>query len=133
MSIGVLVLSHDGCASQLLRQLDVGAEELPLNVIALMINREMTVDVLQPHLEQRLEQLDTGSGVLLLCDHASSGLTEAVTALADRYLLKVLTGLNYSMLQQALSHPDADLDTIAGYALQGGRQGIQLLSTPLPQ
>ncbi len=132
MSVGVLILSHDGCASQLLRQLDVGSEELALNVIALMINTEMTSEVLEPHLEQRLEQLDTGAGVLLLCDHADSGLTRTVNTLAERFLLKVLTGLNYSMLQQVLLHPDADLDTLAGFALQGGRQGIQLLTTPLP-
>lgn len=133
MSVGVLILSHDGCASQLLRQLDSSPEELALNVIALMLNTEMTPEVLAPHLEQRLEQLDTGSGVLLLCDHADSALTCTVTDLAERFLLKVLTGLNYNMLQQVLIHPDADLDTLAGYALQGGRQGIQILATPLPQ
>ena len=133
MSVGVLILSHDGCASQLLRQLDSSPEELALNVIALMINTEMTPEVLEPHLEQRLEQLDTGAGILLLCDHADNALTRTVTDLAERFLLKVLTGLNYGMLQQVLIHPDADLDTLAGYALQGGRQGIQILATPLPQ
>jgi mannose PTS system EIIA component len=132
MSIGVLILSHDGCAAQLLRQLEASHDELSLNAMALMINQEMTTDVLIPHLEQRLEQLDTGGGVLLLCDQASTALSEAVTALASRFLLKVLTGLNLPMLQQVLDHADADLDTLTGFALQGGRQGIQLLATPLP-
>jgi len=132
MSIGLLILSHDGCASQLLRQLDSQQEELAFNCMALMINQEMTGEVLLPHLEQRLEQLDTGSGVLLLVDSASPALVEAVTNLAQRHLLKVLTGLNLPMLQQVLAQPDADLDSLAGFALQGGRQGIQMLATPLP-
>ncbi|NQD39020.1 hypothetical protein HPT27_18545 [Permianibacter sp. IMCC34836] len=132
MSIGILIMSHDGCAAQLLRQLDSGPDELAVNAMALMINVEMTAEVLVPHLEQRLEQLDTGAGVLLLCDHASPALTGAITTLATRFLLKVLTGLNHPMLQQVLNHPDADLDTLAGFALQGGRQGIQMLTTPLP-
>lgn len=132
MSIGVLVLSHDGCAAQLLRQLESGQDELALNVMALMINSEMTAEVLLPHLEQRLEQLDSGNGVLLLCDHAGPALVGAINELAHRLLLKVLTGLNHSMLSQVLQHPDADLETLAGFALQGGRQGIQLLDTALP-
>ena len=132
MSIGLLILSHDGCASQLLRQLDSQQEELALNCMALMVNQEMTSEVLLPHLEQRLELLDTGNGVLLLTDQAGPALTEAVSQLANRFLLKVLTGLNLPMLQQVLAHPDADIDSLAGFALQGGRQGIQLLTTPLP-
>lgn len=132
MSIGLLILSHDGCASQLLRQFDSQQDELAFNCMALMINQEMTGEVLLPHLEQRLEQLDTGSGVLLLVDTARPALIEAVTGLAHRHLLKVLTGLNLPMLQQVLAHPDADLDSLAGFALQGGRQGIQILATPLP-
>ena len=132
MSIGLLILSHDGCASQLLRQLDSQQEELALNCMALMVNQEMTSEVLLPHLEQRLELLDTGNGVLLLTDQAGPALTEAVSQLANRFLLKVLTGLNLPMLQQVLAHPDADIDSLAGFALQGGRQGIQILTTPLP-
>ncbi|MFZ5843512.1 MAG: PTS sugar transporter subunit IIA [Pseudomonadota bacterium] len=133
MSIGLLILSHDGCASQLLRQIDSQQDELAFNCMALMINQEMTGEVLLPHLEQRLEQLDTGNGVLLLVDTARPALIEAVTGLARRHLLKVLTGLNLPMLQQVLAHPDADLDSLAGFALQGGRQGIQILATPLPE
>lgn len=133
MSIGILVLSHDGCAAQLVRQLESQqADEFALNAMALMINREMTAEVLLPHLEQRLEQLDTGAGVLILCDAANAALASAVTTLAARYLVKLLTGLNLPMLQQVFAHPDTDLDTLTGYALQGGRQGIQLLATPLP-
>jgi mannose/fructose-specific phosphotransferase system component IIA len=132
MSIGLLILSHDGCASQLLRQLDSQQEELALNCMALMVNQEMTSEVMLPHLEQRLELLDTGNGVLLLTDQAGPALTEAVSQLANRFLLKVLTGLNLPMLQQVLAHPDADIDSLAGFALQGGRQGIQILTTPLP-
>src|SRR3990167_7601013 len=131
MSVGVLILSHDGCAAQLLRQFEAGQDELSLNALALMINHEMTAEVLMPHFEQRLEQLDTGAGVLLLCDQTSVAVTEAIAVLGKRFLLKVLTGLNHPMLQQVLQHPDAELDTLAGFALQSGRQGIQLLATPL--
>ncbi len=132
MSVGILILSHDGCAAQLLRHLDGGDDELVLNAMAVMINQEMTAAVLVPHLEQRLELLDTGGGVLLLCDYACSALTEALAALAPLHFLKALTGVNHAMVRTVLQHPDADLDGLAGLTLNAGRQGVQQLDTPLP-
>jgi len=126
MSVGVLILTEDGTGVLFHHHLRRVDEEDPLNIMTLTINHEMTAEVLQPHLEQRIEQLDTGGGVLILLDDFHAILPAILDSLRERFYLRVLTGVNQAMLNTIVEHSDADLDALARFALNGARQAVQI-------
>ncbi len=126
MSVGVLLLTEDGTGVALQHHVHRAGGDEMLNFNTLTINNEMTLAVLLPHIGQRIDQLDTGAGVLVLTDHLSDILLQVLQTLGERFYLRAVTGVNRAMLCAVLEHNDADLDALARYALNGARQAVQL-------
>lgn len=126
MTVGVLLLTEDGTGAALLNQLRRRGQDETMNVLSLTINEQMSETVLCPHIEQRIAQLDTGNGVLILTDVVPEVLHNILTSIHADFYLRVVSGINQAMLNAVLEHSDADLDAMARFALNGARQGIQI-------
>ncbi|MBI2381571.1 MAG: PTS fructose IIA subunit family protein [Gammaproteobacteria bacterium] len=123
MNVGVLLLTQENIGGALLRAAQCQYEPLPLEVSVLAVNAEAGVEVFARTVAQRIEQLDTGGGVLVLTDAAGT----APHALAQAQMsprLRIVSGLNLPMLLGLFKYPQRSLDELANVAQQAGRQGI---------
>jgi PTS system ascorbate-specific IIA component len=76
------------------------------------------------------QEIDTGSGVLVLVDAFGSSPGNVATQLAESGRVTVIAGVNLPMLLRALCYRDGGLSQTTEKALAGGGQGImQVAST----
>ena len=131
MHIGVLLLTHDDFAHQL-----VDAQQSPdvdsvLPLRAMAIHQEMGASVLGHHLSLKIRELDQGA-VLVLCDQISDALSVALSEAARETLLMVVAGLNHAMFNAVLAEPNHDLAAQSQRVLQAGKNAIREFSMPMP-
>lgn len=125
MSIAVVIISHEGVGSALLKTLQTTFEqELPLPVSTVDIQLDCDPDCLVKQLQNFLKDLDTGEGVLLLTDLFGATPSNIAQALQEAHNVRLVTGLNLPMLIRVMNYPDLSLDELAEKAVEGGQTGI---------
>lgn len=124
MKTGVLILTHDGIGPALLGTVThmLGVTTIPAKL--LNASTEDSPDQLMAHVEEMIETLDEGHGVLVLTDLAGSTPSNIAAKLAGEKNIRIVGGVNISMLLRVLNYPDLDLPDLAEKALSGGRDGI---------
>ena len=75
-----------------------------------------------------VNELDTGDGVLILTDLCGATPSNIACRLSHLQHVKVVVGLNMPMLLRILNYPNLSLEEMAEKAVDGGRQGVMLLS-----
>lgn len=132
MHIGVLLLTHDDFAHQLVDAQQSPDIESVLPLRAMAIHDEMGASVLSHHLSLKIRELDQGAGVLVLCDQVSDALSLALSEAARETLIMVVAGLNHAMFMAVLNEPDHDLAAQTQAAVKAGKAAIREFSMPLP-
>ena len=127
MSVGLLIISHDGIGPALLGTATFMLNECPLQTKLLAASRDCDPDELTTNAIEHIEQLDAGDGVLILADLYGSTPSNIAQHLIRRGNVRIITGLNLSMLIRVLNYPQLDLDQLAQKAISGGRDGIVLI------
>lgn len=125
MSVGVLLVTHEGIGSSMMAAarrvmrvvtLKVGVFEVPWEV--------GDGDICTRTLRQELRDLDEGKGVLVLADlYGATPFNLAAEHEPGRTLMRV-AGLNLSMLLRVLNYPELGLQELAEVARDGGRSGV---------
>lgn len=125
--IGIIVMTHGSFSTGA-----VDACELvtgPVTQAAtLSLRREDNVDDFGVEFQQALDKVDTGEGVLVLCDIlGGSPCNVAAMALREREGLQVLTGLNLPMLLEALMTREqvASVEELAKNCLAAANEGVK--------
>ena len=77
--------------------------------------------------EEKLEQMDDGDGVLVMTDLVGATPCNLVTSLTHEKIV-VISGLNLPMLIRTYNYPNEPLDELATLAIEGGQRGIARLS-----
>lgn len=129
MSVGLLIISHDGIGPALLGTAALMLDGCPLKAKLLTASRESDPEELMANAEDLIESLDEGDGVLILTDLYGSTPSNVARKLASRYNVRIVTGLNLPMLLRVLNYPRLGLVALADKALSGGRDGV-ILATP---
>ncbi len=80
-------------------------------------------------MRETIAELDQGEGVLALTDLYGSTPCNVVSKLIQQHNLRIVTGLNLSMLIRVMNYPDLDLDELAQKAVSGGREGIRVVGS----
>lgn len=123
MSVGVLLLTHEGIGNSLLAAARRVLRVLSLKVAVLEVpwdSREAEKRAFQ----QALRELDEGEGVLVLADiYGATPFNLAREGEPGRTLRRV-SGVNLPMLLRVLNYPDRRLDDLAEIACEGGRSGV---------
>lgn len=125
MSVGVLLVTHEGIGSSMMTvarrvmrviALKVGVFEVPWDV--------GDGDVCTAAMRQELRDLDEGKGVLVLADvYGATPFNLAAEHEPGRNMLRV-AGLNLPMLLRVLNYPEKGLQELAEIARDGGRSGV---------
>ena len=124
MSVGLLIITHDGIGPSLLGTTSLMLGGCPLNAKLLMASRDSDPTELSGLAKDYIHTLDDGDGVLVLTDQYGSTPSNIATKLKHETNIRIVAGLNLSMLIRVLNYPDLDLDQLVEKALSGGRDGI---------
>ena len=124
MSVGVLIISHDGIGPALLGTATLMLNDCPLQTKLLTVSRDCDPDQLTEDAIEQLEALDSGDGVLVLTDLYGSTPCNIALKLAPQNHIQVVSGLNLSMLIRVFNYPKLTLEELSENAISGGKDGI---------
>lgn len=124
MSVGVLIITHEGIASALLDTAVNIFGKCPLPVKVLTVARDCDTDALRKRVKESIDGLDEGDGALVLLDIYGSTPSNVACSVADPDLVRVISGLNLPMLVRIFNYPALTLPELAEKAVSGGKDGV---------
>lgn len=125
MTVGVLLVTHEGIGSALLAVAGRLLRPLPLKVEAFEVPFDADPDALLPAASAALRRVDGGDGVLILADlygATPSNLAARVARIGTP--ARRVSGLNLPMLLRVLNYPELGLQELPGVAAAGARIGV---------
>ncbi|MFO1494338.1 MAG: PTS fructose IIA subunit family protein [Lysobacterales bacterium] len=125
MSVGVLLMTHEGVGSSLMAAARRVMRVVPAKVGVFEVPWEVgDGEICTRTLRQELRDLDEGQGVLVLVDlYGATPFNLAAEHEPGRTLVRV-AGLNLPMLLRVLNYPEKGLRELAEIARDGGRAGV---------
>ena len=127
MSVGLLIISHNGIGPALLGTATFMLGNCPLQAKLLTASRDCDPDELIADANEQIELLDEGDGVLVLTDLYGSTPSNIAGNLGKQSNVYTVTGLNLSMLIRVLNYPDLGLKELAEKAYTGALDGIKMI------
>lgn len=127
MSVGLLIISHNGIGPALLGTSKLMLGEFPLKTKLLTASRDCDSAELASTANELFLELDENDGVLVLTDLYGSTPSNIAQNFMDKSNIRVVTGLNLSMLIRVFNYSQLDLDELAEKAVSGGKDGIILI------
>ncbi len=124
MSVGILVISHNCAGKYMMESAAETFEQCPILYEVITAARDCDTDAVARCAAAALEHLDTGEGVLVLTDMYGATPSNIASRLLDNPMVRLVSGLNLSMLLKVMNYADLPLDKLARKAVDGGREGI---------
>ena len=128
MSVGLLIISHDGIGPAVLGTATYMLGRCPLKAKLLAASRDCNPDELCADALEQLQLLDEGDGILIITDLYGSTPSNIAQKLAAHKNVRAVSGLNLSMLIRIFNYPQLDLEQLTEKAISGGKEGINLLN-----
>src|SRR5437870_5453292 len=95
--IGAVIVTHGQLANELVSAAEMIVGEIN-HITAVSIGWHDDVDVASEEIERAIQQMDTGSGVLLLTDMFGGTPTNIAASFLGRAPVEVVTGVNLPMV-----------------------------------
>lgn len=125
MSVGILILSHEGVGQALLAAARRLLAALPLAAEACEVGWDSDADAQLPVGSAALRRVDGGEGVLLLVDVYGATPSRLAAKLAHLGTpCRRVSGVSLPMLLRVLNYPEQSLDELARTAAAGARNGV---------
>ena len=124
MSVGILIISHDGIGPALLGTATLMLNDCPLPTKLLTASRDCEPEQLAEDAIELIGALDTDEGVLVLTDLYGSTPSNIAQKLTSQKHVHVVSGLNLSMLIRVFNYPQLTLEELSEKAVSGGKDGI---------
>ena len=124
MSVGLLIITHDGIGAALLETAKQTLDQCPLPVQIISAARDCDPDLTLEIARKALTDLDQGQGVLVLTDLYGSTPSNIATRLIQGHNIRIVTGINLPMLIRVLNYCHLDLDKLLERAVSGGCDGV---------
>lgn len=128
MSVGLVLITHNGIGDELLGTAVATLSGCPLAVRVLRVHGDSDPDRLLEQAEKLVGEVDAGAGVLVLTDIFGSTPSNVAIQLLHRDRVLVVAGLSLPMLIRVLNYPALGLPELAAKAVTGGCEGIVLSS-----
>jgi PTS system ascorbate-specific IIA component len=124
MSVGVLIITHEGIATAMLETAASIFGKAPLPVQVLPAARDCDTEALRRRVKEKIDELDQGDGVLVLLDIYGSTPSNVACSVVDEDRVRVISGLNLPMLVRIFNYPALALPELAKKAVSGGKDGV---------
>ena len=124
MSVGVLLITHEGIGSAIVAVATRLLRTLPLRTEVLEVPFDGDPDELLPLASAALRRVDGGEGVLVLTDlygATPSNLAAKVARLGTP--VRRVSALSLQMLLRVMNYPEQGLDQLPATAAAGTRNG----------
>ena len=123
MNVGILIITHSDIGKQMLLTAISVFGANPFRVELLSVdNFDQPNDVIQLG-QKYVNFLDKGDGVLVLTDIIGTTPSNIAKSI-EHQNIKVVAGLNLSMILNVFNYPKFSLEKLAGKAIEGGIEGI---------
>ena len=123
MKVGILLVTHSDIGKQLLLTATSVFGKNPFQVELLSVDNYDQPNDVKELAEKYVKFLDNGAGVLVLTDIIGTTPSNIASSINhDR--IKVVAGLNLSMILNVFNYPENSLDQLSIKALEGGIQGV---------
>ena len=127
MSVGILLITHEGIGSALVAVATQLMRTLPLRTEALEVPFAGDPDALLPLASAALRRVDSGSGVLVLTDLYGATPSNLAAKLARLGTpVRRVSALSLPMLLRVMNYAELELDELPAVAAAGARNGVQL-------
>ena len=125
MSVGILLITHEGIGSALLAVATRLLRQLPLKTEAFEVPFDADPDALLPQASAALRRVDGGQGVLVLVDLYGASPSNLAARLARIGTpVRRVSALSLPMLLRVLNYAEMDLDELPNVAAAGARNGV---------
>jgi PTS system ascorbate-specific IIA component len=124
MTVGVLLITHEGVGEALLDTAGNVFDGAPLAVAVLSVPRNSDPDRCLQDALDLARTLDSGDGVLVLSDMFGSTPGNIAVRVAEALNGKMVSGVNLPMLIRVFNYPTLALSELAARAVEGGRAGV---------
>jgi PTS system ascorbate-specific IIA component len=124
MSVGLLIITHNGAGKDLLETATKILGRCPLEVEIIDVPYDSNPEQLKTKASMLTEKLDSGDGVLVLVDMYGSTPGNIATAMCQEGKINVVSGINLPMLVRIFNYAHLDLAGITDSAITGGRKSI---------
>lgn len=126
MKVGILIITHDGIGASIYGTAEFMIKDCPANIKLLSASRESDPEDLLESSVQLIRELDQGAGVLVLTDLFGSTPSNIARRLHAYARVKIVSGLNLSMLIRVFNYADLDLEALSEKAHSGGLDGVTI-------
>ncbi|MUV15627.1 PTS sugar transporter subunit IIA [Noviluteimonas gilva] len=125
MTVGVLLITHEGIGSAMLSVATRLLRQLPLKTEAFEVPFDADPDALLPLASAALRRVDGGQGVLVLTDLYGATPSNLAAKLARIGTpVKRVSALSLPMLLRVMNYAEMDLEEIPNVAGAGARNGV---------
>ena len=127
MSVGILLLTHEGAAAPFAPLVQRLLWRLPLRIESFELPFDADLETVLPQASAMLRRADSGNGVLILVDlYGASPSNLAARLMQLGTPSRRVAGLSLPMLMRVCNYPDQLLDELALTAVSGGKTGVVL-------
>ena len=123
MKVGILLITHSDIGKQLLLTAPSVFGKNPFQVELLSVDNYDQPNDVKELAEKYVKFLDNGAGVLVLTDIIGTTPSNIASSISHEKI-KVVAGLNLSMILNVFNYPDVSLDQLSTKALEGGIEGV---------
>ena len=125
MSVGILLLTHDGIGGALVTAARSVIGSIPLRVEPFDYRNGEDVDLAFRRAGNALRDLDVGEGVLVLTDvYGATPSNIAAKLVSQGTAMRRVSGLNLPMLLRVLNYSELPLEELVLVAASGARNGV---------
>lgn len=127
MSVGILLITHEGIGSAMLAVAHRLLHKLPLTCEAFEVPFDADLDTLLPQASAAMRRVDGGHGVLLLTDLYGASPSNMAAKLARLGTpARRVSALSLPMLLRVMNYAELDLNDLPAVAAAGARNGAIL-------
>ena len=123
MKVGILIITHSVIGKQLLLTATSVFGRNPFRVEILSVDNYDQPNDVKELAEKYVNFLDNGNGVLVLTDIVGTTPSNIASSI-DYKNIKIVAGLNLSMILNVFNYPNDSLDDLSVKAIEGGTDGI---------
>ncbi len=125
MTVGVLLITHEGIGTALVAVATRLLRQLPLKTAVFEVPFDADPDALLPQASAALRKVDDGQGVLVLTDlygASPSNLAAKLSRIGTP--VRRVSALSLPMLLRVMNYAELELDELPAVAAAGARNGV---------
>ena len=127
MSVGLLLVTHEGIGRPMLAAVERLLRQLPLKTGVYELPFDLDLQTALPLASTELRKVDDGDGVLVLTDvYGASPSNLAAQLVRLGTPAKRVSGVSLPMVLRVMNYADHDLAGLQSIASVGGRNGVVL-------